>query len=85
MEHDYMSTFPFQQRKRDILVSETLLHSGLNNHELPHCPQLRKEQMQHYVAETHFLSQEALVKATTHHCMQYLLGYVCPEKQTLCS
>ena len=50
------------------------------NRELPHCPQLHKGQMQNYVAEIHFLNQEVLTKATNHHYMQYLLGYVCPGK-----
>jgi hypothetical protein len=48
---------------------------------LPHYLQLHKGQMQHYVAEIHFLSQEVLTKAPSHHYMQYLLGYVCPEKR----
>ena len=52
------------------------------NRELPHCLQLHKGQMQHYVAEIHFLNQEVLTKATNHHYMQYLLGYVCPGKKS---
>lgn len=53
------------------------------NHELPHYLQLRKGQMQRYVAEIHFLNQEVLTKATNHRYMQYLLGYVCPGKKSL--
>lgn len=48
---------------------------------LPHYLQLHKGQMQHYAAEIHFLSQEVLTKAPSHHYMQYLLGYVCPDKR----
>jgi hypothetical protein len=48
---------------------------------LPHYLRLHKGQMQHYVAEIHFLSQEVLTKAPSHHYMQYLLGYVCPDKR----
>ena len=48
---------------------------------LPHYLQPHKGQMQHYVAEIHFLSQEVLTKAPSHHYMQYLLGYVCPDKR----
>lgn len=53
------------------------------NRKLPHYLQLHKGQMQHYVAAIHFLSQEVLTKAPNHHYMQYLLGYVCPDKRLL--
>jgi hypothetical protein len=67
-------------RKQAFYKYDTLLFE--RNHELPHCPQLHKGQMQHYAAKNHSLSQEALAKVPNHHYMLYLLGYVCPAKNT---
>ena len=47
--------------------------------EIPHYLQVHKVQMQHYVAEIHFLNQEASVMALCHHYEQFQPGCAYPN------
>lgn len=55
------------------------IHKNSKEYNVPHYLRDHIEQMLHYVAENHFLNQEASAMALNHHYVQYQPGCACPK------